>query len=81
MLMREKAEQMFPRVVDAVGIAIGARSEIGRAIKPHVMGAMVAAVEDCYANGDRDPAIVKPRMFEARQSTIKKLLGSVGTRS
>lgn len=76
-LMRKKAEQMFPRVVDAVGISIGGTSEISRAIKPHVMRAMTDVVKDCYANGDRDPAIVKPRMFEARQSTIKKLLGGV----
>lgn len=79
-LMRRKAERMFPRVADAVGIAIGGTSETAMAIKPHVMGAMVGAVQDCYASGDREPAIVKPRMLEAKRSIIKKLLGNVGTR-
>lgn len=76
-LMRRKAEQMFPRIVDAVGIAIGTRTEVGRAIAPHIMGAMTDVVKDCYANGDRDPAIVKPRMLEARRSIITKLLGGI----
>lgn len=75
-LMRAKAEQMFPRVAEAVMISLGTRSEIGRAIRPFVMKAMTDAVEDCYANGDRDPSIVRPRILEARKTTIRKLLGS-----
>lgn len=61
--LRPSAERMYPRIADSVGIAVSSSfPEVVTAIR----GAMSVAVEDCYANGDRDPAIVKPRMMEAR---------------
>jgi len=73
--LKPKAERMFPKVEDAVGIACGSTSELGRAIIPHVRGAMEHVVLDHYADGVKDPKVIKPRMLEARKQTIKKLLG------
>jgi hypothetical protein len=68
--LRPSAERMYPRVVDAVGIAVGApphRRELGLAVRH----AMSDAVEDCYADGNKDPAFVKARMFEARLKVMR----------
>lgn len=73
--LRPKAEQMFPKVVDAIGIACGGTSELGRAIAPIVRGAMESVVLEHYADGVHDPKIIKPRMLEARRNAVKKLLG------
>ena len=49
--LKPKAERMYPRIVDGVGIACGGTSEIGRAIAPIIQGAMSDAVMECYADG------------------------------
>lgn len=68
--LRPKAERMYPRLVEAVGIAVkpitGETPPIVAAFSLHVRGAMEYAVEDAFANGDKDPTIVKGRMMEAR---------------
>ena len=68
--LKPKAERMYPRVVDAVGIGVKAAPEkhdMGKAL----MRAMSDAVADCYANGDRDPALVKARMMESRRKVYR----------
>lgn len=68
--LRPKAEAWRPVIVDAVGVACFAEhAEVSRSI----VGAMSNAVEDCYANGDRDPAIVRPQMLAARQRERRAL--------
>lgn len=68
--LKPKAERIYPRVVDAVGVAVSSKyAEVKQAIG----GAMSYAVLDCYANGDTDPRIVKPRMHEARVRERKAL--------
>jgi hypothetical protein len=60
---RLKSER--PQRVEAVGIAVkalGGREELAKAIE----NAMAAAVAECYADGQRDPEIVKERMARAR---------------
>jgi hypothetical protein len=74
--LKPRAEQMFPKVVDAIGIACGAASEVMRPLVPIVRGAMENVVLEHYADGVKDPKIIKPRMLEARRRTIKKLIGS-----
>jgi len=60
--LRPKAEAFRPVVTDAVGVAcFSEHSEVSRGI----VAAMSDAVEDCYANGDRDPAVVRPQMLMA----------------
>jgi hypothetical protein len=39
---------------------------------------MSGAVEDAYANGDTDPAIVRQRMSEAKARTYRELMGTTG---
>lgn len=68
--MRPNAERMYPRIVDAVGIAVKSRfAEVVTAVR----GAMEHAVNDCYANGDREPGIVRPRMLDARARELRGL--------
>lgn len=73
--LRPKAERMYPRVVEAVGISVNTNSEYIRPALIEVRGAMEDAVEDCFANGDREPELVRRHMFEARKRTFKALFG------
>lgn len=73
--LKPKAERAYPKVVGAVGIAVGGTSALSLAVKPHIMTAMSNAVLECYADGHEEPHIVKPRMMEAKDYTIKKLIG------
>lgn len=68
---RAPAERMYPRKVDAVGVAVkSAFPEVRDAIG----GAMSNAVADRYANGDRDPVIVRAAMMEARARERRGLM-------
>jgi len=70
--LKPKAERMYPQVVDAIGIACGGGP--GSKAKPwhaEIRQAMEHVVLDHYADGIKDPKIIKPRMLEAR----KKLIG------
>jgi hypothetical protein len=73
--LRPTVDQTCPVVVDAVGVAVKAASSLTAPIVGHVRDAMSAAVEDCYANGDRAPEIVRPRMQAARRDTVRQLIG------
>jgi hypothetical protein len=72
--LKPKAERMYPKIVDAIGIACGSTSEAMRPLMPHVQGAMENVVLEHYADGIKDPKIIKPRMLEARKKVIKKLM-------
>lgn len=69
--LRPWAERVYPVAVGMVGVAV--KSQYPVVVKA-IQGAMVDAIEDCYANGDEDPAIVKPQMMAARRRE-KKALG------
>jgi hypothetical protein len=74
--LKPKAERLYPRFVEGVGIACKGNSEVGRLIAPIIQGAMSDAVMDIYAdNRSPDPVLVKSRMMEARTLTVKKLIG------
>jgi hypothetical protein len=69
--MRASAERMYPVRVGAVGISVSApahRADLAREVRT----SMEYAVQDCYANGDTDPTIVRPRMLEARRNAYKR---------
>ena len=72
--LRPRAERLYPRIVDGVGVAVRAISEERKPIARMIEKAMSDAVADCYANGDRNPDIVKARMREARASALRKLI-------
>lgn len=66
---------MYPRIQEGVGISCSTGKEWLKPALVEVREAMEAAVEDCYANGDTDPVLVKARMDEARRNTTIKLFG------
>lgn len=72
--LKKSADQLTPKISDAVGISVNASSELLKPILPYVRKAMEDVVEDCWASGDKDTLIVRQRLFEARRNTIKKLL-------
>lgn len=76
--LKPKAERLYPRIVDGVGIAVKASSELFKPVVGIVRDAMSDAVLECYADNRKEPTFVKARMFEARAKTIRKLLGVGG---
>ncbi len=69
--LRPGSDSFRPAIADGVGIGCFSRHpEVSRGI----VGAMSEAVADCYANGDRDPAVVRPRMMEARARERRGLM-------
>lgn len=73
--LRPSAEREYPRVATSVGISVNFRSPWMKPAGDEVRGAMEAAVEDCYANGDTDPAIISRQMFEAKDQAMRSLFG------
>jgi hypothetical protein len=73
--LKPKAERMYPKIVEAIGIACGSTSEHMKPVLGVVREAMENVVLEHYADGVRDPKIIKPRMLEARKNAIKKLFG------
>jgi hypothetical protein len=69
--LRAPAERMYPRKEDVVGISTTTKIPV---VREALVGAMSYAVEDCYANGDRDPLIVKPQMMAARARERRGLM-------
>ena len=64
--LRPRADRLYPRIVEAVGISVkdlsGRRQEYARRLEM----AMANAVAEAYADGRRDPEFVRLRMQEAR---------------
>lgn len=67
--LKPRAERMYPKVVEAVGISVNAKSEMLKPIMPRVRAAMSAAVEDAFAENRRDPVFVKAQMMLAYDKT------------
>jgi hypothetical protein len=74
-MLKPSAERMYPRVVEGVGLSINCRNPYFKPAMIEVRQAMEGVVEDCYANGDTDPAIVRPRMAQAREKVMRQLFG------
>jgi hypothetical protein len=68
--LRPSAERMYPKIVRAVGVAVGSKHA---EVKHAITGAMNGAINDCYANGDTDDLIVSTQMREARARERKAL--------
>lgn len=75
--LRPAAERMYPRIVEAVGIAVHSSSPLMKPVAGIIQKAMSDAVEDAFASGRKDPVFVQNRMREARESTVRKLLGRI----
>lgn len=74
--LRGKAERMYPRIVEGVGIAVKTQSEWMRPALEPMRRAMETAVLEAYADGRKDPDYVKARIQEARRREQKRLFGS-----
>lgn len=70
--LRPRAERMYPRIVDAVGISVRSRYP---EIKVGVARAMSDAVAECYVDKRTDVAFVRARMMEARERQKKYFAG------
>ena len=65
--LKTKAERMYPRVVDSVGVSVKALSNRNIERASAMERAMADAVADAYAEGRTDPAFVKGRIQEVRR--------------
>ena len=74
--LKPRAEQICPKIVDAVGISVNTRSLEFEPIVALVRAAMEDAVNDAYSNRIR-PSVerIKEMMRAARAKVIKKVLG------
>lgn len=79
--LRPRSEQIEPKISEAVGISANFRSKILRPVKPIVERAMSDAVSECYADRRTEPSFVKARLLAAKDRTIKKLFGRLGSLS
>ncbi len=78
--MRPGAERVYPVVKAAVGISLNSNSTFIRPAVPIIRRAMENAVMDCHAEGKiEDALLVKDRMNDAKDYTIRKLFGRVST--
>lgn len=68
--LRPRAERLYPRIVEAVGIAV--KSLAGNKPLARAVGlAMKNAVKECNADGVKDPAIIRARMQEMKFRVLK----------
>lgn len=73
--LRPHADRLYPVTADSVGISVNTASGLFRPIVPYVERAMSEAVLECYADGRKEPEVIKSRMTEARKRTVSALLG------
>lgn len=69
--LKPKAERIYPSIADAVGVSVRAGSPERKPLAEAVEKAMSDAVAESYADGKRDPLIVKERMREARIKILR----------
>lgn len=74
--LKEKAERMYPVVVEGVGIFVRpSTNEFLRPVQMEVQRAMEDAVSDAYAERRTDPEFVRAQMAAARSKALRQLLG------
>lgn len=73
--LKPRAERIYPKVVDAVGISVNFRTLEFKPVAALVQGAMSDAVLESFADHVTDPVKVSARMAEAKRKTIRGLLG------
>jgi hypothetical protein len=71
--LKPRAERMYPRIVEAVGIAVKAGSAERIPLARRLRKAMEDAVAECYADGDTEPAFVRGRIVEARKKVFAEM--------
>lgn len=75
--LKPRAEQICPRVVAGVGIAVESSSPILKPVAKACERAMSDAVAELHADGvSLESPLIRQRMKEAHQRTLKELLGT-----
>lgn len=69
--LRPLSERIYPKVAEAVGISVKARSEAMRPVAQAVERAMADAVAEAYSDGMKDPAFVRARMNDAKAAVLR----------
>lgn len=69
--LRPRAERLYPRIVEGVGIAVKALSQSRKPLAEALATAMRGAVMECYADGRTEPEFVRARMREASTKVLK----------
>lgn len=75
--LRPPAQRIYPVIVEAVIVGKPTMPKWLSPVADEMQQAMIYAVEDCYANGDRDPELVRLRMDEARDRVQRQTLGTL----
>lgn len=77
--LRPKAERIYPRIAEGVGISVNFKSAWMKPAAAEVRGAMEDAVSEAYADtrgGQRpDPGFVAARMKDAKARKLRALFG------
>jgi hypothetical protein len=68
--LRPRADQLYPKVVEGVGIAVRGPGH-KRALALALRTAMEQAVAECYADGKTEPDFVRARMAAARTKVLR----------
>lgn len=77
--LRPRAERMYPKIVEGVGISVGSLSPVLKPVVVMVRASMENAVLDVYADDAHpDPAFVRTRIQEARASIAKTVREAIG---
>lgn len=74
--LRLRAERIYPRIVEGVGISINTTSSIIKPALSIIQKSMSDAVLECYDDKNTDVSFIKQRMQETRVDTMKKLFGN-----
>lgn len=73
--LKPQAEQMHPRIVDLVGVAVMASSEFMKPVAKEVEKAMATAAAEAQHDGVTDSSVIKAVMGEAKDRTLRQMLG------
>ena len=66
--LKPRAERLYPVIIEGVGIAVKSSN---KKLAFEIRTAMERVVLDCYANGDRDPALIR-RLTQAARWKVKR---------
>lgn len=72
--LRPRAERLYPRVAEAVGIAVGFSSPLLKPIVQPLLRVMETSVLETLGDGVTDPVVIKERMLAAKDRELRKLL-------
>jgi hypothetical protein len=73
--LKPKAERLYPKIIEAVGISVNVSSPEMKPVAEEVQRAMSDAVLESFADGITDPVLVSAAMKRGREKAIASLIG------